>query len=202
MFLAFGIVSAMLHAQRTGQGQVVDCAMVDGAAVLMSMIWSLRAAGLWRDERGVNLLDTGAHFYDTYETADGKYLAVGAIEPQFLRNDAAHRRPCPRPRPRRANEHFRMAGPETKACRHLHHPHPRRMDVGLRRHGRLRLSRPVAGRSPGAPPQRRTRHVPHDRRRHPARPRPALFRHPAGSTTYGKRGPRHRHRQNPFRHRI
>ncbi len=83
MFLAFGIVSAMLHAQRTGQGQVVDCAMVDGAAVLMSMIWSLRAAGLWRDERGVNLLDTGAHFYDTYETADGKYLAVGAIEPQF-----------------------------------------------------------------------------------------------------------------------
>jgi alpha-methylacyl-CoA racemase len=57
--------------------------MVDGAAVLMSMIWSLRAAGVWRDERGVNMLDTGAHFYDTYETSDGKWLAVGAIEPQF-----------------------------------------------------------------------------------------------------------------------
>jgi alpha-methylacyl-CoA racemase len=83
MFLAFGMVSAILHAQRTGQGQVVDCAMVDGAAVLMSMIWSFRAAGFWRDERGVNMLDTGAHFYDTYETADGRYLAVGAIEPQF-----------------------------------------------------------------------------------------------------------------------
>jgi alpha-methylacyl-CoA racemase len=83
MFLAFGMVSAILHAQRTGEGQVVDCAMVDGAAVLMSMIWSLRASGLWRDERGVNLLDTGAHFYETYETADGKHLAVGAIEPQF-----------------------------------------------------------------------------------------------------------------------
>ena len=83
MFLAFGMVSAILHAQRTGQGQVVDCAMVDGAAVLMSMIWSFRAAGFWRDERGVNMLDTGAHFYDTYQTADGKYLAVGAIEPQF-----------------------------------------------------------------------------------------------------------------------
>jgi alpha-methylacyl-CoA racemase len=83
MFLAFGMVSAILHAQRTGQGQVIDCAMVDGAAVLMSMIWSLRAGGVWRDERGVNLLDTGAHFYDTYETSDGKYLAVGAIEPQF-----------------------------------------------------------------------------------------------------------------------
>jgi len=83
MFLAFGMVSAILHAQRTGVGQVIDCAMVDGAAVLMSMIWSFRAAGLWRDERGVNMLDTGAHFYDTYETSDGKFLAVGAIEPQF-----------------------------------------------------------------------------------------------------------------------
>lgn len=83
MFLAFGMVSAILHAGRTGQGQVVDCAMVDGAAVLMAMIRSFQAAGFWRDERGVNLLDTGAHFYDTYETKDGLYLAVGAIEPQF-----------------------------------------------------------------------------------------------------------------------
>jgi len=83
MLLAFGMASALLHAARTGQGQVIDCAMVDGAALLMSMIWSFRAAGFWQDERGVNLLDTGAHFYDTYETADGKYLAVGAIEPQF-----------------------------------------------------------------------------------------------------------------------
>ena len=83
MLLAFGMVSALLHAARTGQGQVIDCAMVDGAALLMSMIWSMRAAGFWRDERGVNLLDTGAHFYDTYETADGKHMAVGAIEPQF-----------------------------------------------------------------------------------------------------------------------
>ena len=98
MFLAFGMVSALLHAARTGQGQVVDCAMVDGAAVLMSMIWGVRAAGVWQDKRGVNMLDTGAHFYDTYETADGKYMAVGAIEPQFyaemrrlagLENDAA-----------------------------------------------------------------------------------------------------------------
>jgi len=83
MFLAFGMVSALLHAARIGVGQVVDCAMVDGAAVLMSMIWGFRAAGVWRDERGVNMLDTGAHFYDTYETADGKYMALGAIEPQF-----------------------------------------------------------------------------------------------------------------------
>ena len=83
MMLAFGMVSALLHARTTGQGQVIDCAMTDGAALLMSMIWSFRAGGLWRDERGVNLLDSGAHFYDTYACADGKYVSVGAIEPQF-----------------------------------------------------------------------------------------------------------------------
>lgn len=83
MMLAFGMVSAILHARATGQGQVVDCAMTDGSALLMSMIWSFRAAGLWSDARGTNLLDTGAHFYDTYETADGGHVAIGAIEPQF-----------------------------------------------------------------------------------------------------------------------
>ena len=83
MMLAFGMVSAMLHAQRTGQGQVVDAAMTDGSAALMAMIWGFYGAGMWRDERGVNLLDTGAHFYDTYETADGKWISIGSIEPQF-----------------------------------------------------------------------------------------------------------------------
>ena len=83
MMLAFGMVSALLHARTTGQGQVIDCAMTDGAALLMSMIWGFRAGGFWRDERGVNLLDGGAHFYDTYACADGKYVSVGAIEPQF-----------------------------------------------------------------------------------------------------------------------
>ena len=85
MMLAFGMVSALLHARETGEGQVIDCAMTDGAALLMSMIWSFRAQGVWRDERGVNLLDTGAHFYDTYATSDGKFVAIGAIEPQFYR---------------------------------------------------------------------------------------------------------------------
>jgi alpha-methylacyl-CoA racemase len=83
MMLAFGMVSALLHARRTGQGQVIDCAMTDGTALLMSMIWTMRAAGTWRDERGVNLLDTGAHFYDTYQTRDGKFIALGSIEPKF-----------------------------------------------------------------------------------------------------------------------
>ncbi len=83
MMLAFGMVSAILHARATGEGQVVDCAMVDGAALLMSMFWGWSAQGMWRDERGVNMLDTGAHFYDTYVCADGKFVAVGAVEPQF-----------------------------------------------------------------------------------------------------------------------
>ncbi|KQN33582.1 CaiB/BaiF CoA transferase family protein [Sphingomonas sp. Leaf38] len=83
MMLAFGMVSALLHARTTGQGQVIDCAMTDGTALLMSMIWSFQGQGLWRDERGVNLLDSGAHFYDTYVCADGTYVSIGAIEPQF-----------------------------------------------------------------------------------------------------------------------
>jgi len=83
VYLAMGMVAALFHAQRSGKGQVVDCAMTDGAASLMSMIYGFKAAGIWTDERGVNMLDGGAHFYDTYETADGKYVALGSIEPQF-----------------------------------------------------------------------------------------------------------------------
>ncbi len=85
MMLAFGMLAAILSAQKTGHGQVVDCAMTEGSAVLMAMIYSLRAQKRWRDERGVNFLDSAAPFYDSYETADGKYLAVGAIEPQFYK---------------------------------------------------------------------------------------------------------------------
>jgi len=83
MVLAFGMVSALLHAKTGGTGQVVDCAMTDGSAALMAMIFDFHNVGQWRDERGVNLLDTGAHFYDTYETADGKFISIGSIEPQF-----------------------------------------------------------------------------------------------------------------------
>ncbi|MCU0891084.1 MAG: CoA transferase [Sandarakinorhabdus sp.] len=83
MMLAFGMVSALLHAKTTGQGQVIDCAMTDGAAALMAMIWGFRANGIWQDTRGVNLLDTGAHMYDTYECKDGKWISIGSLEPQF-----------------------------------------------------------------------------------------------------------------------
>jgi alpha-methylacyl-CoA racemase len=83
MLLALGIVSALLEARISGKGQVVDAAMVDGSALLTARIHSLRAGGSWNDDPGTNLLDSGAHFYEVYETADGKFMSVGAIEPQF-----------------------------------------------------------------------------------------------------------------------
>jgi len=83
MMLAFGVVAALLSARTTGTGQVVDCAMVDGAAILSAMTYSFLGNGMWNDERGTNMLDTGAHFYDTYETSDGKWISLGSIEPQF-----------------------------------------------------------------------------------------------------------------------
>ena len=85
LMLAFGMVAAILSARETGRGQVVDCAMTEGSAVLMAMIYSLLAQGLWRDERGANLLDSGAHYYDSYETADGRFVSIGSMEPQFYR---------------------------------------------------------------------------------------------------------------------
>src|ERR1043165_8519435 len=83
MLLAFGMVCGLLEAQRSGQGQVIDAAMVDGAALLLGGIYGLHAIGYWKDERGVNLLDTGAACYDVYETKDGRYVSIGSLEPQF-----------------------------------------------------------------------------------------------------------------------
>jgi alpha-methylacyl-CoA racemase len=83
MFLAFGVVCALLEAQKSGKGQVVDAAMVDGAAYLAAGIFGLYSQGSWADQRGVNVIDSGAPWYDVYETKDGKYLSVGAIEKRF-----------------------------------------------------------------------------------------------------------------------
>jgi alpha-methylacyl-CoA racemase len=83
MFLLVGILSALWERQRSGKGQVVDAAMVDGSSVLIQMMWQMRSSGMWSDVRGTNMLDGGAPYYDTYECADGRYVAVGAIEPQF-----------------------------------------------------------------------------------------------------------------------
>ncbi|MCW2620923.1 MAG: carnitine dehydratase [Frankiales bacterium] len=84
MLLMVGIMSALFERQQSGKGQIVDAAMVDGASLIADMMWSWRGAGAWSDERGVNLLDGGAPFYDTYTCSDGRYVAVGAIEPQFF----------------------------------------------------------------------------------------------------------------------
>ena len=83
MMLAFGVLCAVLEARTSGKGQVVDAAMTDGAALLGAMMYGFRAYGAWSDTRGANLLDGGAHFYDTYACADGKFISIGAIEPQF-----------------------------------------------------------------------------------------------------------------------
>ncbi len=83
MMLSFGMVAALLNVARGGQGQVIDCAMTDGAAMIHAMQWGFRAMGMWEDTRGVNMLDTAAHFYDTYECADGTFISIGSIEPQF-----------------------------------------------------------------------------------------------------------------------
>jgi len=83
MFLALGVLSALISARVTGEGQVVDAAMVDGSASLLAMTHSFMNVGIWSEERGVNLLDTGAPFYEVYETMDREYVAVGAIEPKF-----------------------------------------------------------------------------------------------------------------------
>lgn len=83
MFAAFGVACALLEARQSGKGQVVDAAMTDGAAVLTTALHWMRAAGTWNEARGTNRLDSGAHFYDVYETADGRYVSIGSIEPQF-----------------------------------------------------------------------------------------------------------------------
>lgn len=83
LYLAFGCLAAYIEAQTSGKGQVVDAAMIDGASNLMTAIYGMKAAGRWKQERGTNILDTGAHFYDVYETSDGKHVSIGSIEKKF-----------------------------------------------------------------------------------------------------------------------
>ncbi len=132
MLLAFGVACALLERRASGKGQVVDAAMVDGAAVLMTMFHAFRAMGIWSDERGTNLLDTGAHFYDVYETKDGKYVSIGSIEPQFYAElleltGLAGDDSLPRQLDRDA-----VAGHEGAAARALQDEDPRRV---VRAHG-------------------------------------------------------------------
>ena len=103
LYLALGVVAGLLETQKSGKGQVIDAAMVDGAASLMTAIYGMQAAGVWSDDaRRRTSLDTGAHYYDVYETSDGQYVSIGSIEGQVLR---------------RAAEAFRPEGQEIAAAR-------------------------------------------------------------------------------------
>jgi alpha-methylacyl-CoA racemase len=112
MFLAFGVVCALLEAQKSGQGQIVDAAMVDGAAYLMAPMYAMFSHGAWKDERGVNVLDGGAPWYDVYQTKDGKWLAVGAIEARFYADFVARLGLADEPLP---GQHERERWPELRA---------------------------------------------------------------------------------------
>jgi alpha-methylacyl-CoA racemase len=83
LYLALGVVAGLLEAQKSGRGQVVDAAMVDGVASLMTAIYGMHGSGIWTDQRGENILDTGAHYYEVYETKDGRHVAIGSIEAKF-----------------------------------------------------------------------------------------------------------------------
>jgi alpha-methylacyl-CoA racemase len=113
LYLAFGVMAALFERQHSGRGQVVDAAMVDGAASLASMFWGLQAAGSWDGPRGGNLLDGGAPFYDTYETADGRYISLAPLEPKFFATLAAALELEPRFVPR---QYDRRLWPELRAA--------------------------------------------------------------------------------------
>ena len=138
MLLAFGMVAALLEAARSGEGQVVDAAMVDGAASLMTMIHAFHSYGIWNDERGANMLDTGAPFYEVYETADGQWMAVGGDRVAVLRRTAPGPRAGRRRVVARTDVARRVAGHEGPLRRGVQDQDARRVDGGLRRHRRLR----------------------------------------------------------------
>ena len=184
MFLAFGVLCGLLEAQKSGKGQVVDAAMVDGAAYLLAGIYGLYSQGSWADERGVNFVDSGAPWYDVYQTKDGKWLSVGAIEKRFyeelVEKLGLAAAGLPKQHDRKGwpilREQFRRGD-----CRQ----DARRMGAHLRRQRRLRRPRAGHGRGGEPSPQRRARHLRAPRRRAAAGPRPALLPHQSGDGTAG-----------------
>ena len=162
MLLALGVVSAILEARTSGQGQVVDAAMVDGAAVLTTLFHAMRGAGLWSDEPGTNVLDSGAHFYEVYETADGGHVAVGALEPQFYAELLQLLELDPAEFPQWERERW----PELKAALRggVRDPHARRVGGAARAGRGVRDRGPGAARGAAASAQRRPRHVRRGRR--------------------------------------
>ena len=147
MLLLVGLLAALLEAGKSGQGQVVDAAMSDGSALLMAAIYSLKAMGYWSDRRESNFLDGGAHFYDTYQCADGKWLAVGPIEPHFTGSCS---KAAALPIPALGSNGIRSPGHERASARGAANQEPRRM-VRAVRGQRCRVT-PVLGLEGAHPP--------------------------------------------------
>ena len=159
MFLLVGVLAALIERQTSGRGQVIDAAIVDGVSVLGQMIWAFRGIGIWSDERGANMLDTGAPYYDTYETADGRYMAVGAVEPQFYAELLIGLGLSDRAQPARPQRRLAVGVVEGNVHGGVPDPYPRRMGCRVRRHRRVRHA--------GADVRRGRRRPAHDRPRQP-----------------------------------
>ena len=159
MLLAFGMVAALFEAARSGEGQVIDAAMVDGAASLMTMIHAFRLGGLWNEQRSANMLDTAAPYYEVYETSDGQWMAVGGIESQFYAALLEGLGLAGDPSLPPAAVAGRLAGDEGAFRRRLQDQDAGRVDTRVRRHRRLRRPRAVALGGAPAPAQRRPVHL-------------------------------------------
>ena len=149
MLLVAGVLAALVERATSGRGQVVDAAMVDGVSTLLAMTWGMRAAGAWQDARGSNLLDGGAPFYATYECADGGWLAVGAIEPQFWAVVVEQLGPARRAR--RSPTSRQWPELRRRVAEAVAAPHARRVGGGLRAARRLRRAGPHPRRGRRAP---------------------------------------------------
>ena len=181
MLLAFGMVAALLEAARSGEGQVVDAAMVDGAASLMTMIHAFHLGGMWNEQRGANMLDTGAPFYEVYETSDGQWMAVG------WHREAVLRRPARGPRPGRRRRRCRTSsrGTDWPAMKERFAADLQDQDAGrvvgrLRRDRRLRGPRALAVGGARAPAQRGALDLHRGRRRRAAGAGAALLQDAVG----------------------
>ncbi len=181
MLLALGVLAALLERDRSGLGQVVDAAMVDGSALLTSFLYGLRAAGRWQDERGVNLLDGGAPFYDTYATADGGYVAVGALEPKFYAELLAGLGLAGEPNCPRSTTSPGWPVLRERFAAVFSQRAPGRVGGGVRRLGRLRGAGARARRGARPPAQRGPRGVRRDRRLVQPAPRRDSGAAPAGT---------------------
>ena len=179
LYLVVGVLAALLEAKKSGKGQVVDAAMCDGAASLMSMFFDMAAAGRWIEQRETNFLDGGAHFYGVYECSCGQFISIGSIEPQFyalLRQHAGLSEAGFDAQMDRDG----LAGAEGKAGRGVQDQDPRRMVQDHGRHRHLLRADPDHEGSAEASAHGRARDLRHPPRRHPARASAAFFAHALG----------------------